>query len=166
LDYIAETRELSSWSSDLSVEAKRRFLTSFWKQRDPTPGTARNERREGFYAAIAYANREFKEGGRNPVSGWRSDRGRVYAKQGAPDEVYRRQQEGRAPRYEVWSYAKGKGYYYIFADRSGFGAFTLIHTNDLKETGLPGWGEILGGPAVADAGRFLGLDLSSSSQGF
>jgi GWxTD domain-containing protein len=162
LEYIAEPRELSAWSSKLSTAAKRRFLTSFWKQRDPTPGTARNERRESFYAAVDYANRTFKEGGRNAVSGWRSDRGRIYAKNGAPDEVFRRQQEGRAPPYEVWSYARGKGYYYIFADRSGFGAYTLIHSNDLKETGLPGWTEVLGGPAVDDAGRFLGVNLSSS----
>jgi GWxTD domain-containing protein len=164
LDYIAEARELSAWSKDLSIEAKRRFLTSFWKQRDPTPGTDRNERRESFYAAIDYANKTYKEGGRNAVSGWRSDRGRIYARNGAPDEVLRRQQEGRAPRYEVWSYAKGKGYYYIFADRSGFGAFTLIHSNDLKESGLPGWAELLGGPAVADAGQFLGVDLSAASR--
>jgi GWxTD domain-containing protein len=166
LEYVAEPRELSAWSPELSVTAKRRFLTSFWKQRDPTPGTLRNERREAFYGAIEYANRTFREGGRNPVSGWRSDRGRIYAKYGAPDEVYRRQQEGRAPPYEVWSYAKGKGYYYIFADRSGFGAYTLIHTNDLKETGLPGWTDVLGGPAVADAGRFLGIDLSSRARSF
>lgn len=159
IGYIAEPRELSGWSSELSLDAKRRFLTSFWKQRDPTPGTERNERRESFYAAIAYANRQYKEGGRNAVSGWRSDRGRIYARNGAPDEVFRRQQEGRAPPYEVWSYAKGRGYYYIFADRSGFGAYTLIHSNDLKEPGFPGWTEVLGGPAVADAGRFLGVDL-------
>jgi GWxTD domain-containing protein len=162
LEYIAESRELSAWSSKLSTAAKRRFLTSFWKQRDPTPGTVRNERREAFYGAVDYANRTFREGGRNPVSGWRSDRGRIYAKNGAPDEVFRRQQEGRAPPYEVWSYARGRGYYYIFADRSGFGAYTLIHTNDLKETSLPGWTEVLGGPAVDDAGRFLGVDLSAS----
>jgi GWxTD domain-containing protein len=166
LDYIAESRELSAWSKDLSVEAKRRFLTGFWKQRDPTPASVKNERRESFYAAIAYANRAFKEGGRNPVSGSSSDRGRIYAKNGAPDEVLRRQQEGRAPPYEVWSYAKGKGYYYIFADRSGFGAYTLIHSNDLKESGYPGWAELIGGPAVADAGRFLGVDLLSASRRF
>jgi GWxTD domain-containing protein len=164
LQYIAEPRELAAWSPKLSTDAKRRFLTTFWKQRDPTPGTDKNERREAFYGAVEYANKTFKEGGRNPVSGWRSDRGRIYAKNGAPDEVFRRQQEGRAPPYEVWSYAKGKGYYYIFADRSGFGAYTLIHSNDLKETGLPGWTDILGGPAVADAGRFLGVDLSSGSR--
>jgi GWxTD domain-containing protein len=166
LDYIAETRDLAPWSKALSIDAKRRFLTQFWKQRDPTPGTVKNERRESFYAAIDYANKAFKEGGRNPVSGWHSDRGRVYAKNGAPDEVLRRQQEGRAPPYEVWNYAKGKGSYYIFADRSGFGAFTLIHSNDLKESGYPGWAELLGGPAVSDAGRFLGVDLASQSRRF
>jgi GWxTD domain-containing protein len=166
LEVIANQRELDAWSSKLSTEAKRRFLTGFWKERDPSPGTDKNERREAFYAAVDYANKTFKEGGRNAVSGWRSDRGRIYAKNGAPDEVFRRQQEGRAPPYEVWSYAKGKGYYYIFADRSGFGAYTLIHSNDLKETGLPGWNDLLGAPAVDDVSRFLGLDLTSSTARF
>jgi GWxTD domain-containing protein len=166
LEYIADTRELSAWSSKLSTDAKRRFLTSFWQRRDPTPNTPRNERRESFYAAVDYANKQFKEGGRNAVSGWRSDRGRIYAKNGSPDEVFRRQQEGRAPPYEVWSYAKGKGYYYIFADRSGFGAYTLIYTNDLTEPRLPNWADLLGGPAVEDAGRFLGVDLVSASRRF
>jgi GWxTD domain-containing protein len=166
LVYIADSGELSPWNEHLSVNAKRRFLTKFWEARDPTPGTPRNERREGFYQAIDYANQTFREGGRNPVAGWRSDRGRIYARNGAPDDVYRRQQEGRAPPYEVWSYAKGKGAYYIFADRSGFGAYTLIYSNDLKEPGLPGWGELLGAPAVEDAGRFLGVDLVSAARRF
>jgi GWxTD domain-containing protein len=166
LDYIAESRELVGWSDELSPGGKRRFLANFWKQRDPTPGTAKNERRESFYAAVAYANRAFAESGRNPLSGWRSDRGRIYARYGAPDDVLRRQQEGRAPPYEVWSYAKGRGNYYIFADRSGFGAYTLIHSNDLKEPGLPGWGELLGAPAIDDAGRWLGVDLFAASRRF
>lgn len=164
--YIAESRELSPWNDKLSTAAKRRFLTNFWKQRDPTPGTARNERRESFYGAVAYANREFKEGGRNAVSGWRSDRGRIYAKNGAPQEVLRRQQEGRAPPYEVWRYASGRGDYYIFVDESGFGAYKLVYTSDRQEPSLPGWTELLGSPAVADAGRFLGVDLSSASRRF
>jgi GWxTD domain-containing protein len=166
LIYLAEGHELSVWNDDLSVDAKRRFLTEFWRKRDPTPGTSRNERREQFYAAIDYANATFREGGRNPVSGWRSDRGRIFIKNGAPDQVLRREREGRAPPYEVWSYAKGKGSYYIFADRSGFGAFTLLSSNDLKEPGVPGWGDVLGGPAVADAGRFLGLDLVTQNRRF
>ena len=133
-------------------------------KRDPTPGTPRNERREAFDKAIDYANSAFREGGRNPQSGWRSDRGRIYARYGTPDQTYRRQQEGRAPPYEVWSYARGKGSYFIFADRSGFGAYTLIYSNDLKEPGYPGWGELLGAPAVEDAGRWLGIDLVEAAR--
>ncbi len=159
LDYLARPGELQVWNNNLSPEAKKRFLTNFWRKRDKNPATVRNESREQFYAAIDFANRAYREGGRNPVSGWRSDRGRIYIRSGPPDQVLRRQQEGRAPPYEVWSYASGKGYYYIFADRSGFGAYTLINSNDLQESGVPGWGEILGGPAMADAGRFLGIDL-------
>ncbi len=166
LTYIAKSGELSAWSDKLTPAAKRRFLTQFWMARDPTPGTPRNERREAFYQAIDYANRTYREGGRNPVAGWRSDRGRIYAKYGAPEEIRRRQQEGRAPPYEVWSYSKGKGLYYIFADRSGFGAYTLIFSNDLKEPGLPGWAELLGAPAVEDIGQFLGVDLIAVARQF
>jgi GWxTD domain-containing protein len=166
LIYVAEPHELSVWSDKLSVEAKRRFLTEFWRKRDPTPGTSRNERREQFYAAIDYANKTYREGGRNPMSGWRSDRGRIFIRNGAPDAVLRRDREGRAPPYEVWSYAKGKGAYYIFADRSGFGAFTMLTSNDLKEPGEPAWQSVLGSAAVEDAGRFLGKDLAPQNRGY
>jgi GWxTD domain-containing protein len=157
--YVAESGELTPWQAELSLEAKRRFLTTFWQKRDPTPGTARNERREAFYDAIAYANRTYKEGGRKAVLGWRSDRGRIYARNGTPDDVHRWQQEGRAPPYEIWRYSSGKGAYYIFADRTGFGAFQLIYSNDLREPGIPGWSEVVGRRAVADAGEYLGIDL-------
>lgn len=162
--YIAESRELSPWENTLSLEAKRRFLVNFWQRRDPTPGTVRNERREAFYEAIAYANREYKEGGRKAVAGWRSDRGRIFARYGAPDDVFRRQNEGRAPPYEVWRYSKGRGSYYIFADRTGFGAYQLIFSNDLREPGVPSWSNVIGRKAVDEAGEFLGVDLFSLSR--
>jgi GWxTD domain-containing protein len=166
LIYLAEAHELDVWSDKLSVDAKRRFLTEFWRKRDPTPGTDRNERREHFYGGIDYANRTYREGGRNSVSGWRSDRGRIFIKNGSAEQVLHKEREGRAPRYEVWSYAKGKGDYYIFADQSGFGAFNLLNSSDLKEPGVPGWGDILGGPAVADISNFLGIDLVTQNRRF
>jgi GWxTD domain-containing protein len=166
LTYIAKSGDLSAWNDKLTPAAKRRFLTQFWMARDPTPGTPRNERREAFYEAINYANKTYREGGRNPQAGWRSDRGRIYAKYGAPNDIWRRQQEGRAPPYEVWSYATKKGGYYIFADRSGFSAYTLIYSNDLKEPGLPGWAEMLGAPAVQDISRWLGVDLIAVAKQF
>jgi GWxTD domain-containing protein len=155
--YVGSSKELSPWQKDLSLEAKRRFLTRFWQQRDPTPGTPRNERREAFYEAIAYANKAFKEGGRATVPGWRSDRGRIYAKYGKPDDVLRRQQEGTAPPYEVWRYTRSKIRYYVFADRSGFGAYNLIATDDIHENTLTNWREILGPYALEDVGSYLGF---------
>jgi GWxTD domain-containing protein len=159
LSLIAKSGELSIYNQKLSLTAKRRFLADFWIRRDPTPETPRNETREQFYAAIAYADRSFREGGRGTAEGWRTDRGRIYAKNGVPDEVLQRQQQGKAPPYEVWRYSSGKGRYYVFADRTGFGAFNLMATNDLRETGIPDWQRVLGLDAVQDVGRFLGIDL-------
>jgi GWxTD domain-containing protein len=164
LGYVAKSGELSTWSSGLSLGAKRRFLTAFWMRRDPSPGTVRNERREGFYEAVAFANREYREGGRKTVPGWRSDRGRIYAKYGPPDDVLKKEQEGEAPPYEVWQYTSGKSTYYIFADRTGFGAFHLVYTDDLTEKGLPDWGDILGRRAVADVSQFIGIDLMAATR--
>jgi GWxTD domain-containing protein len=162
LIYVAESGEMGGWNAGMSLDAKRRFLINFWQKRDPTPGTVRNERREQFYEAISFANRTYREGGRRATPGWRSDRGRVYAKNGEADDVYRRQQEGSAPPYEVWRYARGKGYYYIFVDRTGLGAYQLVYSSDPKEPGVPTWDLILGRRAVSDAGQFLGIDLFAS----
>lgn len=159
LSLIAKSGELSIYNEKLSLTAKRRFLADFWTRRDPTPETARNETREQFYSAIAYAERSFREGGRGTAEGWRTDRGRIYAKNGVPDETLQRRQQGKAPPYEVWRYSSGKGRYYVFADRTGFGAFNLMATNDIRETGIPDWQRVMGLDAVQDVGRFLGIDL-------
>ena len=165
LSLIAKSSELSAYSKDLSVRAKRRFLSEFWSRRDPTPETPRNEKREQFYAAIGYANRHFREAGRSVLPGWKTDRGRVYAKYGVAEEVLRRSQQGTAPPYEVWRYAKGKGKYYIFADRTGYGSYDLIASDDKSETGIPTWQKILGLDVVQDISRFVGVDLINATFG-
>jgi GWxTD domain-containing protein len=156
---IAKSGELSVYNDKLSLPAKRRFLSEFWARRDPSPGTPQNEMREQFYSAIAYAGKTYREGGRAATPGWKTDRGRVYTRNGVPDDVLRRTQQGNAPPYEVWRYSKGKGRFYIFADRTGFGAYNLLHSNDLQESGLTNWQRILGLDVVQDIGRFLGVDL-------
>jgi GWxTD domain-containing protein len=165
LSYIAKSGELSVYNKKLSLAAKRKFMTDFWRQRDPTPATPRNESREQFYQSIELANRTFREGGRAGQSGWRTDRGRVYAKYGVPDEVLRRSQQGKAPPYEAWRYSTGKGRYFVFADRTGFGAYNLIATNELQERGIPHWQSIVGLDVVQDIGRFLGVDLLQTGPG-
>ncbi len=160
LFYIAGRDSLAAWKQGLSLAAKRRFLTQFWQFRDPTPATPRNEAREAFYAKIEYANRTYGEkSGRSALPGWRTDRGRIYIKYGPPSELLDRRVASHGPPYEVWRYTRGKEQYYLFVDRTGFGAYKLMFTNDLRETSNPGFREIIGPDALQDVSRFLGIDL-------
>ena len=108
LQIIAKSGELSPYSKDLSLRGKRRFLADFWASRDPSPGTDVNEARQVFYDAIAYANKNYGESGRAAKPGWKTDRGRIYVRNGAPDDVLTRPQAGRSPPYEVWHFTRGR----------------------------------------------------------
>lgn len=163
LGYLASRSELRAYSKAMAPAAKRRFLAEFWKQHHFPEGSVRNEFREGFYQRIDYANRYFVEKGRGQQPGWKSDRGRIFARNGAPTDSLARQQEGQAPRYTAWKYAKGKGRYYVFVDRTGIGNWVLVATNDLKENSLPGWEEILTNQGVTDIARFVGNDFRTTS---
>jgi GWxTD domain-containing protein len=165
LQLIAKSGELSPYKKDLSLQAKRRFMAQFWASRDPTPDTPDNETREAFYRAISFADSTYRERGRVSRPGWKTDRGRIYAKHGLADEMLRRQQQGTAPPYEVWRYSKGKGNYYIFADLTGVGGFKLMNSNDVKEVGDPNWQKILGVPALEDIAQWLNLDRIELDRG-
>ena len=158
LEYIAEGRELRSYRG-ATVEAKRRFLVEFWRRRDPDSLTPRNEVREEFYGKIAYADSNFRERGAGTTPGWKTDRGRVFAKYGAPNEVLDRERRGRTLPYLVWRYTRMRDTWFVFSDRSGLSSYKLIQTNDRTEAGSADWRDILGPDAVRDVGNFLGVDF-------
>lgn len=159
LSYVAGSRELRGYRG-ATLLAKRQFLTEFWQKQD-IDSAGRNERREQFYGMLSYADSAFRERGSNTQSGWKTDRGRVYVQRGAPDEVLDKLREGRAPSYLVWRYTRGRPEWYIFADRSGLGAYKLLHSNNRMEPGAPDWSDILGPDAVRDIGLFLSVDFFS-----
>ena len=164
LDYIARPEDqMSVWRKGLTTAAKRNFLIQFWARRDPTPGTPRNEKREQFYGLIERANAKFTERGQTVRPGWRSDRGRIYIRNGEPAERLQRQNIGTAQPYEVWRYATGKDRWYIFVDVSGFGGYQLVASNDLHEPTRPDWQSMLGSVAVGDIQRYLNLDFESQN---
>ena len=166
LKAIAASSELSPYNDKLSLNAKRRFLAEFWQRRDPTPATPQNEARDNFYQWIQYANEHYREGGRSRP-GWKTDRGRIYLRNGPPDEVLRRDQLAKAPPFEVWRYRTGKDRWYCFADRSlGVGLFQLIQSNDVHEPGLPNWQGILTPEGLQDVGRFLQIDFFSTQRNY
>jgi GWxTD domain-containing protein len=93
---------------------------NFWKQRDPTPETARNEFKEEFFRRVRYANRHF--GVLEP--GWKSDRGRVYILYGPPDQIESYPQNMGSPPYEIWDYYRLR-LRFVFVDYDGFGRYEL-----------------------------------------
>lgn len=60
------------------------FIEAFWKHRDPTVGTEKNEYRDEHYRRLDYANRRFRSPGK---PGWKSDRGKVYIILGEPKNI-------------------------------------------------------------------------------
>jgi GWxTD domain-containing protein len=169
LQLLATPRQLEVYQATgerkLSVEAKRRFLVTFWSQRDDTKATPANERRLAFYDGVALADSLYGEAGRRGRPGWKTDRGRVYVTYGKPDEIFRRQQEGRAPPYEIWRYTQGRLRYYIFADRTNYGLYTLMKSNDLAEAGQANWLDVMTPEAVRDIGQYLGLNFFETGPG-
>jgi GWxTD domain-containing protein len=163
LVYLLESREQQVYDQ-LSVDGKRRFLREFWSKRDPAHGAGGSNREmTRFYAAVDYANQAFREGGAGQVPGWRTDRGRVYLRNGRWDEILQRPMASPAP-YVAWKYTRGRARYYVFFDRSGLGHYQLIGTNDRRETGMPDWSDMLGTQNYNDVARFLGLTTQGEPQ--
>jgi GWxTD domain-containing protein len=153
LIYLMASDEVGIYSS-LTLEGKRSFLRRFWLKRDPTSGTPRNEAQESFYSRIAEANRRYREGGSAAIPGWRTDRGRIFIKNGAPQEIMQRPQAGNTLPYEVWKYSQGRLLKYVFMDLTQFGNYALIWTDDRREPSRPNWQSLLGPEAVQDVQRF------------
>lgn len=74
----AEREEFQTLKSDAQRDS---FIEKFWRRRDPSPSTERNEYKEEHHRRLVYASRMFQEG----LPGWKTDRGRVYILHGPPD---------------------------------------------------------------------------------
>ena len=120
LALIAESDEIEYLRS-LDPADQPRGWEEFWKRRDPTPETARNEAMLEFFRRLRYADQHF----RNFGPGWRADMGRVYIKYGAPDQVESRPPTTQSPQLEIWYYNRPSRRF-VFADREGFGRYVLV----------------------------------------
>ena len=84
--FLLKPDEEESFTHMLLGEQER-FLSEFWAGRDPSPGTAENERRHRFLQRVSFANQSFGRYGLD--KGMFSDMGRVYIRYGEPTEVHR-----------------------------------------------------------------------------
>jgi GWxTD domain-containing protein len=81
--YIITDEEKQAFKRLKTDEERQQFVEQFWLRRDPTPDTEENEFKEEHYRRIAYANDHYASG----IPGWKTDRGMIYIKYGAADEV-------------------------------------------------------------------------------
>jgi GWxTD domain-containing protein len=135
--YVALKEELQIWKSLSGSEAKKKFLTKFWRERDSDPATQVNEYFEEYQQRILACNERFRTPYR---AGWKTDRGRVYVMYGPPDYVERYASESDIKPYEVWryDYIEG-GVEFYFLDRGGFNDLQLVHSTKRGEIYDPNW---------------------------
>jgi len=124
LEYIATKKEILRLEGAAPGQ-RDSVLEEFWKGRDPTPGTVRNEAQDEFLQRVEQANRQYSMGIR---PGWRTDRGRIYIKYGPPDEIERHPFEPEYPAYEIWYYFTDS-VKFMFMDVHGFGDYRLMNPN-------------------------------------
>ncbi|MCU0453052.1 MAG: GWxTD domain-containing protein [Bacteroidetes bacterium] len=125
--YVARTSDVDFIRAGETPEDKRLRFLEFWNKRDPDPQTTRNELMEEYYHRVEYANRNFT----HYLEGWRTDRGMVYVRFGAPENIERHPFETNSRPYEVWHYYN-LNYEFVFVDETGFGDYRLRYpTTDL-----------------------------------
>ena len=122
LSYIAEPGEVEELRS-LPPDQQERGWNEFWRKRDPTPDTPRNEALIEFFRRVRYAEQHFQGAG----PGWRSDMGRIYIRHGPPDQIESRAATPQNPQLEIWYYNQPYRRF-VFEDREGFGRFVLVNS--------------------------------------
>lgn len=136
---IANVQERRRMRGLEDLDAQRRFLMDFWKARDPNPGTPLNEFQREFMQRVEFANERY---GSSYQEGWKSDRGRVLIRYGQPAEIEPYLYDRELLPHEIWQYDNipGEGQaIFVFADRTSFGQFELIHSSVAGERSLPAW---------------------------
>lgn len=120
LIYIASSEELNKIRDAKTKEDKEREFLRFWKDKDPSPGTPRNELMREYYNRIKIANERYS----HYVDGWKTDMGMVYIIYGNPSSIERHPFESDSKPYEIWEYYDSKKRF-IFVDETGFGDYRL-----------------------------------------
>ncbi|MCB1059246.1 MAG: GWxTD domain-containing protein [Calditrichaeota bacterium] len=111
-----ENRRLRS----ASTADREQLFREFWKRRDPTPETQRNELMEEYYYRVELANEKYSTN----RPGWETDRGRIFIMYGEPSDIERHPFESGSRPYEIWYY-HNINRRFVFVDYTGFGDYTL-----------------------------------------
>ena len=145
--YIITPEERCAFLHLASHQERQQFVDQFWLRRAPDSESLDNAFKQEHYRRIVFANERF---GTN-VSGWRTDRGRVYITFGPPDQIESQGEPGQdedrkgGKKREKWNYRylEGLGANVIleFVDASHSGDYRLATPIQVKNEppyNLPG----------------------------
>jgi len=135
--YIASEPEIDKYEKLSTENAKRKYLTNFWKARDEDPSDDMNHYLKDYMRRIKESNIKYKALSKE---GWQTDRGRVYLIYGQPSEIDRYPNQTETRPYEIWNYYDIEGgVQFIFGDITGFSDYILLHSTKRGELRDDGW---------------------------
>lgn len=147
LHYIVDDKVLET-VKQLPDREQLQWLTDFWAERDPTPGTAVNEKMEDYRKQLA-STTKFASGEKE---GWQTDRGRVLLTYGPPDDINDSSFEstlfseeayhdsGTNRPFIIWRYnTLAGGVVFVFGDLRLWGDYLLMHSTMPGEKTDPNW---------------------------
>jgi len=127
--YIISKRERDVFRVLQTDRERDIFIEAFWKHRDPTPGTPRNEFEEEHRRRLDHATRFY--GRSTPLPGWMTDRGRMYIILGPPRNIEQYDTVNGVYPTEIWFYLGDPdqglptAFNLIFFKRDGGGDYIL-----------------------------------------
>jgi GWxTD domain-containing protein len=131
VDYIIAKEERKIFL-ELPDAGRDDFIAQFWKRRDPTPDSERNEFKIEYEDRLAKAETMFRGEGR---PGWQTDRGRIFILFGPPSERLTYPMDASGFCREVWYYGS---FPVVFIDQhcSGYFVMTAINLQHLQELNI------------------------------
>jgi GWxTD domain-containing protein len=146
---IISDYERNAFVSLKTAADRDKFIEAFWEDRDPTPGTKRNEYRDEYDERMKYVVDNF---GHEGPPAWKTDRGKVYLLLGKPGFRKRFPEEGGMWPVDFWQYRAVREYglpgsfYLLFYQKNGIGAYRLYSpSNDGPEALVQSTASIEGG---------------------
>jgi len=135
LPYLESPIQLKRYEK-LSENGKINYLIKFWDKFDNTGQYGSNN----YFATIMnrynYTNENFSWGG---ISGWETERGRVFIQNGNPEEIQRFYFNDTYRPYEVWKYLTDREFIFVFCDINLNDKFILLHSTKEGEIFNAGW---------------------------
>ena len=134
----------TDWKS-MAPDTKRRYISQAWESMAVQANLRTDELIKIIRERIDYCNTNYS----HFEQGWKTDMGRIYLRNGAPDDIERDQtsDDTRFVRkdFQIWKYQKSRNSTYLFIDIQMNGNFRLIYVNndDLESTN-PDWQRYMG----------------------